>query len=178
MAAVCCRNLLLQSLRIAAALDQHLPLRNRLAGLQDQLLARDRFDQIADAPRRRTSIAVRVSCDGCDHQHHNIGADGENLVQQLVAGPPGNVMSSENRCTWLRAKIIASRRGVFGLKAFEAVVAEPAGHERSHVAFVVHDQRSFRLGGDRQPPAKQGPATLLLSSSPRAVWGKECPFKI
>ena len=142
-------DLLLQALRVLAALDQHLPLGDRFAGLQDQLLARDRFDQVTGGPAPQDVDRCPGLLHRRDHQHHDVGADRENLFQQLVAGPARQGDVQRDQVYLAVAQMIAGRRGVLGLKAFEALVAEPAGNERSHVAFVVHDQRSFRLGDNR-----------------------------
>ena len=56
---------------------------------------------------------------------------------------PGRVMSSVTRSNFRRAELSQAPFGVLGLKALEAVVGEPAGDQRSHVGFVVNNQRSF-----------------------------------
>ena len=154
-------DLLLQALRILAALDQHLPLGDRFAGLQDQLLARDRFDQVTGSPAPQDVDRRAGFLHGGDHQHHDVGTDRENLFQQLGAGPARQGDVEGHQVHAAVAEMMAGRRGVLGLQAFEALVAEPAGNERSHVELVVHDQRPFRLGARR--------AAALGRNRPRSV---------
>ena len=141
-------DLLFQSLRILAALDQHLPLGDRLAGLQDQLLARDRFDQVAGRPAPQDVDRRAGFLRGGDHQHHDIGADRENLFQQVGAGSARERDVEGHQLHAVVVQAAAGRRGAAGLEAFEALVGEPAGNERPHVEFVVHDQRSFSPGAN------------------------------